>query len=184
LLEKSGSEVSAFAWWDGSKVGYQIFPDLFNSRLRTIVIEDSDQDGKNELIAGGRIELKSMWLADSSIWDCTSLKPVLKDRFCWGSGIQIRLRTLASEPSGKLLVGGRHQHVLDQTVGKWSGFFWRFSFNKGKLTPEAAATFLDQGMDTRVRHIHVTSSGKIFGIGFVKGKKTADQAIIVEFKPE
>lgn len=182
--KNDGTEVSAFAWWDGNKVGYQIFPDPYNSRVRAILIGDSDKNGKNELIIGGRIDLENMWLADLSIWDCTSVKPILKDRFCWSSGSKIRLRTLAFETSGKLLIGGRQQHVLKPSAEEWRGFFWRFSLKKGKLIPEAAPIFLDQGMDTRVRHIHVTSSGKIYGAGFVKGKKTPDQAIIVRFKTE
>ncbi len=171
VKKENGKEYSAFAWTSGDQVNYHVFKESHPCRLRTILITDIDNDQKNELITGGRIDSGPLWLADLRVWKIKANRAVQLARFNWGLGNQIRLRTLApvKDQPQRLWVGGRAER---QFSGKkqWQGFIWQFSMENNFIRPIQITPYLDLGSETRVRHLHLTNTGKLIGCGFGKGK--------------
>lgn len=167
-----GREYSAFAWTGGGITFYHVFDEKRPCRLRTLLITDINGDGRNELITGGRIDIGEFWLADVRIWRIASDKAFQLARFNWGLGDKIRLRTLAPVQNRPqwLWVGGRAERRNSQGKKRWQGFIWQFSLEDNYLRPVHIPSYLDLGVETRVRHLHLTAAGTLLSCGFGKGK--------------
>jgi len=173
-------EISAFAWWSDGKVYHQVFEEERPSRLRAVMVADVDGDGTKELLTGGRMELGELWLADLRLWDLRNGKAHLGDRFYWSLGRQIRLRALSAikdEPS-HFNVGGRAEWSSAAGEVRWLGFVWEFSFDDGHLQPVLSPAYMDEGMETRVRHLHLSEWGDTIASGFTKTKENRDRGFV------
>jgi len=178
-------EVSAFAWWSDGEVHHHVFEDEVQSRLRTVLIADLNGDGTSELLTGGRIELGKLWLADLRLWDLKDGKALLKDRFYWSLGHQIRLRTLAGirDKQGHFNVGGRAEWATPEEEVRWLGFIWEFSRDQGHLKPIHSPSFVDEGAETRVRHLHLSEWGGTVASGFAKTREGKDRGFVRILRP-
>jgi hypothetical protein len=169
---EDGVERSAFAWTDAGKSAYHIFDEKVPCRLRTLLAADINNDGKKELITGGRLDGKGFWLADLRVWRIEAGKAVELSRFNWTHGHQIRLRALAPDQDTPhhLWVGGRAERRLPGKKTQWQGFIWKFALDNNHIRPLHIPPYLDLGSETRVRHLHLTPSGNLVSCGFGKGK--------------
>jgi hypothetical protein len=175
-------EFSAFAWWTDGRIARHVYDEANPSRLRTVLIADLDGDGKNELITGGRLELEGIWLADLRCWILDRGQLLSRDRFNWSLGRRIRLRALSVSEDRKdsLIAAGRAERKDPDGAVRWAGFIWRFSFNGSRLLPLGSPDYFDRGLDTRVRHLHLTGEGSLLASGFSKaqGKEENDRGLI------
>jgi len=171
-LKSNGKENSFFAWESQGKTRYHIFDDGFPCRLRSLLILDINQDGKNELITGGRQEFGKIWAADLRIWNINNKNAILSDRFFWSSGHQIRLRAISpikGQPN-HFRVAGRVEHRRkDGSVG-WSGFVCSFEKEDGIFQPLSGVELFDFGHETRIRDLHLAGNGDTVLAGFGKTK--------------
>ncbi len=173
-------EVSAFAWWSEGEVWHHVFEDKVQSRLRTVMIVDVNGDGKKELLTGGRIELGKLWLSDLRLWDLKDGEALPRDRFDWSLGHQIRMRTLTGikDKPSHFNVGGRAEWATPEGEVRWLGFIWEFSYDQGHLKPILSPTYMDEGVETRVRHLHLSEWGDTVASGFSKTQEGKDRAFV------
>jgi hypothetical protein len=171
-LKPNGKEYASFAWDSQGKTYHHIFNDGFPSRLRTLLIIDIDQDGKNELVTGGRQEFGKIWVADLQIWNINDNDANLSDRFLWSSGHQIRLRAISpikNQPNHFRVAGRVEYRRKDGSVG-WSGFIRSFGKENGFFQPVSGLELFDFGHETRIRDLHLAESGDTVLAGFGKTK--------------
>jgi hypothetical protein len=180
--EPEKREFSAVAWWSNGSVAYHIFDDDNPSRLRTVLTADLDGDEKNELVTGGRLELEGLWLADLRCWILERGRLVSKDRFFWSLGNQMRLRSLsvAKDKKNQMKVAGRAERSTPDGAKRWVGFIWEFSFDGSSLIPIGSPDYYDRGLDTRIRHIHLTDAGSFVASGFTRAQRKGktDQGLV------
>ncbi len=109
------------------------------------------------------------------------------------SGARIRAICLASTitPGPGILivadhhttVGGRAEWATPEGKVQWLGFIWKFSYDQGHLKPILSPTYMDDGVETRVRHLHLSGWGDTVVTGFSKTSKNKDQAFVKILRP-
>lgn len=170
--KSNGEEYSAFAWESQGKTCFHVFDDEFPGRLRTLLIIDINQDGKNELITGGRQEFGIIWAADLRIWKINNNNAILADRFFWSSGHQMRLRSISpiQNKPNHIRVAGRIQHGRKDGSIRWFGFIGSFGIMNDSLQPVCGLELFDFGQETRIRDLFLTQNGHTILAGFGKTK--------------
>lgn len=63
-------------------------------------------------------------------------------------------------------------------VVKWYGFTWEFIFDQGNLRPAISPNYLDYGIETRVRHLHLSEKGETIACGFSKNLENKDRGFV------
>jgi hypothetical protein len=184
--QEPGGEAAAFAWYSAGKSYYHLIKSDFPNRLRTILIQDMDGDGQNEIITGGRIELDNQqWLAHVAVWKIINHSACLIGQFRWSYGQQMRLRAfskVAGIPSQFMLAG---RHEIESLSGKkeWFGFIWKFALKNQTLLPMQTPIEYDFGQETRIRDLFLNTNGSLLTTGFGKQDSGGDYAFVCLQEP-
>lgn len=161
-------EYSSFAIWWGNRITVHIDREQsLPGRFRTVMALDLDNDGKDELITGGRIDLGERMVADLQTWDISPKEVKMISRYNWTSDASTRLRTLTPCcDSGRFFAAGRTELLHSGDSARWIGFVRRFQWKNGSLWPTDLPLLLDKGPETRIRDIKRIGS-QYLAAGFI-----------------
>lgn len=156
--KKGSMEVGSLACYSNEKVYYEVLDDKIPSRFRTILIADIDNDGKKEIITGGRMDAGDHSLGSLELWRFESESFSLKSRYCWTCDGSTRLRTFALQPEGNLFSAGGRSQILVNHELVWEGFIRQFSIEDNRIIPVQKTSYFNEGPETRIRHAEYVKS--------------------------
>jgi hypothetical protein len=180
---EGSSARGALAAWSGGRTRYAILGDGRASRFRALLIEDLDGDGREELLAGGRIEAGSETEGWLGLWRLGDDGLALGSRYVWTGDGSTRLRALtALSGRGSLVMAGRSE-VREGVASRWLGFVRAVCLADVGLVPCGGAVHLDKGWETRIRAATMTASDRLVAVGFAEDREGASTAFLSVLAP-
>lgn len=174
-------EQAAFACWFHDKTLHTIFSDALPGRLRTLLIQDIDKDGKIEIISGGRSDVgdASLGRLDLSYLEGDSLHQ--QSRYCWTGAGATRIRALAPYPQGSAFfaVGRSQVRVPGKNRPLWAGYIGKFGIRDGRIVPCAEPRYFRLAKETRFRSAVYFGQDRLLISGFTLDKEKKSTAIIM-----
>jgi len=160
-------ERSAVALWGPGRSLVQTLESEVPSRLRTLLVRDLDGDGRDEIVAGGRVDGAGGTLEAGLEWwrlEGEELVPV--SRYRWTADGSTRLRALAWLEEASVIVAAGRAEVRGTRGLRWEGFVRAFRAEGGRLLPCSAPLYLDEGHETRIRAVVPLEGGQLAAAGF------------------
>jgi hypothetical protein len=172
-------EVAAFACWSNGRVYHEVLQESIPSRWRTLLITDLNNDGKCEIITGGRIDVGELFLARLELWHFDSQSFRLTSRYCWTGDGSTRLRALALHPQRRFLSAVGRSQLLSNGDPVWQGFVRQFSLEKGRLVTIQKPFYLKEGPETRIRDATFLREDQLLTAGFITTPEKRDTGFIM-----
>jgi hypothetical protein len=172
-------EHGAFAVFSNQTLIWKQLNDLGKCRYRYAVVTDLTDDGRPELVLGGRMDQEPTKYALLDVWQAHNGDINLISRYRFTGAGSTRLRVVEPLPggfSGRLIIGGR-QETLQNDRMKWKGFLQQVAFESGTLFPCSKPVILDKDWETRVRTMDICNNSLIIA-GFTEDKTKASTAFI------
>lgn len=180
--EGRDDEQSALAWWMGKEVGYRVLKEEgLRSRYRTLLPLDMDGDGKEELIAGGRLKMGSYEFAALDCWTLEGTSLRLLSRYRWTHDGATRLRDLLPLPDFSLLLAAGRTEIFEGDERIWKGFLQPFQCTGSSLIPTPGTRLIKLNRETRFRDVAILENGSIAVAGFSmdREKKSTGEVLIL-----
>jgi hypothetical protein len=161
-------EVAALACYVNGNVYFKILDNKIPSRFRTLLIADLNNDGKNEILSGGRMDAGDRLFARLELWEFDSGSFSLKSTYGWTCDGSTRLRTLALHPKGSFFsAGGRSQISGDGSRAVWEGFIRHFKIENKRIIPIKKVSYFNEGPETRIRYAEYLKNDILVTTGFI-----------------
>jgi hypothetical protein len=178
----ASGEKASFACRCGGKVYYRVLEEEDASRFRTLLIADLDNDGKKEIITGGRLDAAGMSLARLECWHLEGQSFRLISRYTWTADGSTRLRAFARHHGKNIFYAAGRTELVTGEERQWQGFTRGFTFNNGRLLPLGKPLYIKIGRETRVRHVVFFGEGQLLtaGFGVIREKK---EGAFIRFVP-
>jgi hypothetical protein len=172
-------EHGAFAVFSNQTLIWKQLNDLGKCRYRYAVVTDLTDDGRPELVLGGRMDQEPTKYALLDVWQAHNgdINLISRYRFTGAGSTRLRaMEALSAGFSGRLIIGGRLETLQNDRM-KWKGFLQQVAFESGTLFPCSKPVILDKDWETRVRTMDICNNSLIIA-GFTEDKTKASTAFI------
>jgi len=161
-------EKSSLAVWTGDTPVFLSVGTMYASRLRAIHAYTPPGETRPLVLVGGRHDRPFGWALHMSSYRLVGRRLEHVATYEYPTATFIRLRRLTTSPDGSCVLGiGRH--CLDSSEdGRWKAFVAAFTVDDHAIAPRGRRHYWMTDFETRVRSLHVTSTGSVLTSGFVR----------------